>query len=158
MKFAGKILFLAGALCFLMTYSSCKKKHDEVPPITDQQLDLLTKGNSVAWNLTAVTRDGIDQKSDYPAFVLTLTGSHGQTKFGYSTSGRPALSSWPPSGNFTFDATSPTTKLSRDDNPDISVTYSATATQLIMSYPYSGSGYTARVGNVNGNWVFTFAP
>jgi hypothetical protein len=154
MKFAGKILFALGIVAFLMMYSGCKKHQTEPEPITDQQLDLLTKA---PWKVTAVTLDGVDKKSDYANFQLTMTGTKGQTTFNFTTSGRPSLSPWPASGNFTFDGTNPATTLSRNDTPPVSVTYAATATNLTMSFQFSGNGYTARIGNVKGVWNFTFS-
>ena len=159
MKFAGKIAFALGIVCFLMMYSGCKKHKDEPEPVTDVQLKLLTNAfapTGQVWKATAVTLDGNPKTSDYPNFQLTLTGTKGQSTFNFAASGRPALSPWPASGNFTFDATNPSTTLSRNDTPPVTVTYSATATQLIMSFNFSGSGYPARIGNVKGNWVFTF--
>ena len=158
MKFAGKIAFAAGIVCFLMMYSGCKKHKDEPEPVTDVQLKLLT--NTFAplgqvWKATSVTL-GTVPNSDYPNFQLTLTGTKGQSQFGFMTSGRPALSPWPANGNFTFDATNPTTTLTRNDIPSVIVKYTATATQLVMSFNFSGAGYPARIGNVKGDWVFTF--
>lgn len=153
MKFASKIMLLIGISCGLMLYSGCKKKEPAPEPVTDQQLDLLTKG---PWKISAVTRDNVNEISNYTGFTLTLTGTKGQTTFGFSTGGRPVLSAWPSTGNFTFDATNPTTVLSRNDTPPVSVTYSVNSTQLTMSFQYSGGGYPARVGVVSGLWNFTF--
>ena len=144
MKIAGKIAFAVGIVCFLMMYSGCKKHKDEPEPVTDVQLKLLTNTfapTGQVWSVTAVTLDGVDKKSDYTSFKLTLTGIKGQTQFSFATAGRPALSPWPASGNFTFDATNPATTLSRDDTPPVTVTYAATATQLTMSFTFSGAGY-----------------
>jgi len=154
MKFAGKIVISAGILCVLMMYSGCKK--DNPPPVlvTDQQLDLLSKG---PWKATAVTLDGADKKADYAVFELTMTGTKGQTTFNFTCAGRPTLSPWPQSGNFIFDATTPTTTLTRNDTPPVTVTYAVTATNLTMSFQFSGNGYNARVGNVKGVWNFTFS-
>ncbi len=154
MKFAGKIVFALGIVGSLMMYSGCKKHHTEPEPIPDKQLGLLSTG---PWKVTAVTLDGVDKKADYANFTLTMSGTKGQTTFNFTTAGRPTLSPWPASGNFTFDDTNPSTTLSRNDTPPVAVTYSATATQLIMSFTFSGNGYTARVGNVKGVWNFTFS-
>jgi hypothetical protein len=153
MKLAGKIVFSLGIVCFLFMYAGCKKHNPAPVPVTDQQLDLLTKG---PWKVTAVTLDGTTQMTDYANFALSLTGTKGQTIFNFTTAGRPSLSPWPASGTFTFDATSPATLLSRNDNPPVAVTYAATSTQLTMSFSFAGAGYINRVGNVKGVWVFTF--
>jgi hypothetical protein len=153
MKFLFNVLAIALISGVLAVQSSCKK-HPETPePVTDQQLDKLTKG---PWKMSAVTRDNVDESSNYPGFTLTLTGTKGQTTFGYSTTARPSTSPWPGSGTFTFDATNPTTTLARNDNPPLAVTYSVTDTNLTMSFQYSGSGFQSRTGVVNGLWVYTF--
>ena len=154
MKFAGKIVLTLGIVGFLMMYTGCKKHKDEPVPVTDQQLDLLSKG---PWKATGVTLGGVDKMSDYPNFTLTMTGTKGNTQFSFSTAGRPSLSPWPANGNFTFDSTSPATKLSRDDTPPVPVDYTATATTLTMSFQFNGNGYTARIGSVKGDWAFTFS-
>ncbi len=154
MKAAGQLLTLLGVVALLSLNSGCKPAHHDPEPVTDQQLDLLSKG---PWKATAVTLDGVDKMGDYPAFQLTMTGTKGSTTFNFTTSGRPSLSAWPASGNFTFDATAPSTTLTRNDTPPVIVTYAATETSLSMSFQFSGNGYTSRVGNVKGQWVFTFS-
>ncbi len=153
MKLTGKIIFIAGVVCFMMTYSGCKKHHDEPIPITDQQLDLLSK---TAWKVTAVTLDGTDKMSDYSSFTITFSGTKGQATFNYTTAGRTPspLYPWAKTGTLTFDGTGPATKLTRDDA--VPITYAVTATQLTASFLFSGNGYAARVGNVQGAWIFTF--
>ena len=153
MKFAARIVFAVAVIFSLVMSSGCKKHKDEPVPVTDTQLDLLTKG---AWKATSVKLDGADKTADYSAFQLTMSGTKPNTTFNFTTSGRPTLSPWPESGNFTFDTASPTTTLSRNDTPPVSVQYAATATQLTMKFTFSGNGYTARVGNVKGVWDFTF--
>jgi hypothetical protein len=152
MKFASKIVLALGIVCFLMMYEGCKKHKDEPVPFTDQQLDLL---NKAVWKVTAVTLGGVDKMSDYANFQLTLSGTKGQATFNFTTSGRPALSPWPSSGQFTF-VTGSTTDLSRNDTPPVIVQYAVTATNLNMSFSFAGSGYTNRTANVTGDWIFTF--
>ena len=154
MKLAVKIIFLLGVSCSLMLYSGCSKKHPAPPSITDQQLDLLTKS---AWKVTAATKDNVDVKSpDYSSFQLTLSGAKGQKTIDYTTSGRTGTKyPWAQSGKFVFDDNSPATTLTRDDG--VIVTYAATATQLTMSFDYSGPGFNARTDIVTGNWLFTFS-
>jgi len=149
MKVAGKILVGLMVIGVLMTYTGCKKKKGDPEPITDQQIEKLSK----PWKVTTVTLDGVDKKSDYANFTITLSGTKGTTSIGYTTTGRPALSPWASSGSFTFDATTPETKLTRDDS--VPVTYSVSETSLQASFQYSGAGF-ARVSAVKGQWVFTF--
>jgi hypothetical protein len=124
-------------------------------PVTDEQLDLLTKA---PWKVAAVTLDGVDKMADYTNFRLTLTGTKGQTTFNFATFGRPSLGPWSLSGQFTFDGTSPTSKLSRNDTPAVSVTYVVSAANLTMSFQFNGLGYVGRIASVNGTWNFTFSP
>jgi hypothetical protein len=153
MKFLLNLLCIGVISGVLVLQSGCKKHHSEPEPVTDQQLDLLTKQ---PWKIASATRD--DNAEDYTGFVLTLSGTKGQTTFGFSTAGRPSTSAWPSSGTFTFDATNPTTTLSRNDTTPITVTYSVSASSLIMDFQYSGSGFQSRTGVVNGQWHFEFTP
>ena len=149
MKVAGKILVSLLVVGVLLTYSGCKKKKDDPEPITDQQIEKLSK----TWKVTTVTRNGVDRKSDYPNFTLTLAGTKGTVEIGYTTTGRPSSSPWASSGKFTFDATTPETKLLRDDGVD--VTYSVSDISLQTNFQYNGPGFS-RVSAVDGQWVFTF--
>jgi hypothetical protein len=150
MKSAVKLFVILCASCVMLSYSGCKKKPPEPEPITDQQLDILTKGT---WKATAVTLGGVAQ-TGYTGFQITFTGTKGQTTFQYASTGRPALSAWESSGTLTFDAVTPATTLGRDDG--VTVTYGASSTQLTMSFQYNGNGYS-RVGEVSGQWAFTFS-
>jgi hypothetical protein len=157
MKLTSKIIFVLGVCSFLMLYSGCNKKHPAPPSITDQQIDLL--GKSV-WKVTAVTKDAVDQIADYATFTMTITGTKGATSVKYSTSGGKSgfKYPWAANGTLTFDTVNPATTLTRDDTPAVIVTYAATATQLTMSFNYSGPGFTAtRSQVVTGQWVFTFS-
>jgi len=49
-----------------------------------------------------------------------------------------------------------TTNLSRNDTPPVIVQYAVTATNLNMSFSFTGNGYTNRTANVTGDWIFTF--
>jgi len=149
MKLAGKTLFSLLVFGVLLSYSGCKDKKSEPEPITDQQIEKLSK----PWTIDAVTLDGVVKTSDYANFTLTLSGTKGTTSIGYTTTNRPSLSPWASSGSFTFDATTPETKMTRDDG--VPVTYSVSDTQLQTSFQYSGAGFS-RVSAVKGQWVFTF--
>ena len=139
-----------------MLYSGCSKKHPAPPSITDQQIDLLTKG---AWKVTAATKDNVDEMAIYGNVVMTITGAKGQTAtpitMTYTISGRTSTKKypWQASGKFDFDPTDPATILTRD-GAEV-VTYAVTATQLTMSFNYGGPGFIAREGVVTGNWLFT---
>ena len=117
----------------------------------DQQLEKLSK----TWKMTSVTQDGNAPQDPYTGFQLGITSTAGQTTFSYTTTGRPTgtFSPWGPSGTFTFGSDFATT-LTRDDGTTI--TYAVSATQLQMTFTYSGAGYQTRAGVFTGNWVFTF--
>ncbi len=154
MKLAGKVLLSLVVFGVLLSYTGCKKKKGDPEPITDQQIEKLSK----PWKVDAVTLDGVLQNgtngtSDYTNFTITLSGTKGTTSIGYTTTNRPSLSPWASSGSFTFDATTPETKLIRDDT--VPVTYSVSDIQLQTSFQYNGIGFS-RVSAVKGQWVFMF--
>jgi hypothetical protein len=149
---AVKILSLIGLIGVLLTYSSCKKDKTEPEPITDVQLAKLAK----PWKINTVTLDGVDKIADYTGFTLTLTGTKGNTSFGYSTLGRPSLSPWKASGSWEF-GTTPETKMIRDKGTadELEMTYAVTETTLSLTFSFNGAGYS-RTGVVKGAWVYTF--
>ena len=119
----------------------------------DAQLTKLTK----TWKATSVTYGSSGSpQTGYESFTLTVTSTPGSETFSYTTTGRPASSTnpvpWPPSGTFTFEPDF-ATLVKRDDGTI--VTYSVTATQLQLTFNYTGSGFTSRTGNVVGDWSFT---
>jgi hypothetical protein len=148
-----RILSLLGLVVALLTYSSCKDDKPTPEPITDVQLGKLAK----TWKVDAVTLDGVDKKADYTAFQLVMSGTKGNTSFGYTTSGRPSLSPWKSSGTWEF-GTAPETQIIRDKGTadELPMTYAVTETTLSITFTFNGAGYTARTGVVKGQWVFTF--
>jgi len=147
-----RILSLLGLVGLLLTYSNCKDKKSTQDPITDVQLGKLVK----TWKINTATLDGVDKLADYVDFQLVLSGTKGNTSFGYSTSGRPALSPWKSSGSWEFGA-SPETQMIRDKGTadELAMTYAVTETTLSISFTFNGSGYS-RTGVVKGQWVYTF--
>ncbi len=147
-----KLLLAVALIGTLATFSGCKSPSGPGQTPQDKQLGKLSK----TWKFSKVTLDGTDQ-TGYNSFQLTVSSTAGQTTFGFSTTGRPALSPWPSSGNFTF-GTDFATQVTRDDpGGALPITYSVTDTQLQMTFNYSGAGFT-RVDNVKGNWIFTLVP
>ena len=144
-----KFILSAALIGVLFSYSGCKKTTSEPDP-KDTQITKL----SYTWKLTKneAKLDGQAQPG-YDNFQLTISGSAGQTSFGYTTTGRPALSPWPASGTWTF-GTDFATQVVRDDG--LPVTYSVSDTQLQITFNYTGAGIAGRVNNVKGNWVYTF--
>ncbi len=148
-----RILLAVALIGTLTTFSGCKSNSGPGQTPQDAQLVKLSK----TWKFSKVTLDGTDQ-TGYNSFQLTVSGTAGQTTFGYSTTGRPSLSPWPASGTFTFVATPAdafSTQLTRDDN--LPITYAVSDTQLQITFNYTGAGFT-RVNNVKGNWIFTLIP
>lgn len=121
--------------------------------IKDLQLEKLSK----TWKLNAVTLDGVDRKSDYTNFQMVISGTKGNTTFGYSTSGRPSISPWKSSGSWEF-GTSPETQMIRDKATadELAMTYTVTETTLSITFTFNGSGYAARTTSVKGQWIYTF--
>ena len=132
---------------------SCKKGSGPGESVEDIQLKKLSK----TWNFATAKLDNVDQ-AGYDNFALTITGTAGNTSFGYSTTGRPQLSPWPSSGTWSFDTTSPETGIVRDPgtSDELAITYAVTDTQLQITFTFNGAGYPARTSNVKGQWVFTF--
>ncbi len=126
-------------------------------PATNPQDEQLKK-LSQTWKATAVTFNSTPVDGYSPTtgnFIITMSGTAGQSTFDYSTTGRPAgvKTPWPASGKFTF-GTDFSTVVTRDDG--IQVTYTVSATQLQMTFTYVGAGFTGRTSNVEGSWSFTF--
>jgi hypothetical protein len=149
-----KLLLSAALIGALLTYSGCSKDSAPAPSVKDQQLKALSQ----TWKCTSATLQGAAQ-TGYTSFQLVISGTSGQDTFGFTTTGRPPgtkTSPWPASGSFTF-GTDPATQLTRDDSgTPLPITYSVSATQLQMTFTYSGPGFDARVSNVVGVWVYTF--
>lgn len=154
MKHTGKLILVAIAIASLAMFSGCKKDSGPGESTEDIQLGKLSK----AWKASTVTLDGVDQ-TGYSNFVLTISGTPGNTTFTYSCAGRPSTSPWPSNGNWSFGS-SPETQIIRDPNTgdELNLTYSVTDSQLQITFAFSGTGYPGRVSNVNGQWVFTFTP
>jgi len=147
-----RILALLGLVAILLTYSSCGGDNPEPESVTDIQLGKL----SHTWKINTVTLDGVDKKADYTNFTLTLTGTKGNTSFGYTTAGRPSLSPWKASGSWEFGG-APETQIIRDKGTadELAMSYSVTETTLSVTFTFNGAGYS-RTGVVKGQWVYTF--
>ena len=153
MKFAFRPLLFLAALGALLTYSGCGPDPTPEPTVEEVQLGKL----KATWNVSDVKLDGVSKTTDYTGFKLTVDGTIGNSTFGYSTAGRPALSPWPSTGNWSF-GTDPATQIVRDpaNTADkLDMTYSVTDTQLQLTFNFARDGY-ARTSNVRGQWVFTF--
>lgn len=153
MKLTARIFVLVALSAALLTYSGCDGTKPPEPSVEEVQLGKLSK----TWKATSVKKDGVDLTSSYGSFKLNLTGTVGTGSFIYTTEGRPAQSPWPSNGTWAFD-TDPTTKIIRDKgaaNP-VDITYAVTETTLRLNFNFQGTGYTARAGNVKGQWEMVF--
>ena len=152
MKSIAKIFVLLALSAILLTYSSCDNTKPPTPSDEEVQLGKLSQ----TWKASSVKKDNVDQ-AGYSNFTLKLEGVVGATSFGYSTTGRPALSPWPSSGSWKFDI-DPLTSIIRDDGTvdELNMTYTVTETTLQLTFNFQGTGYAGRVDNVKGQWVMTF--
>lgn len=148
MKLTAKLILLIGVFGLVL---SCKKESTPEPSLEDQQLTKLSQ----TWKATSVVLDGVDQ-TGYGSFTLTLSGTPGGSPYAYTTSGRPALSPWPSSGNWVF-GTDIASEITRDKGTadELSMTYTVSETTLQLTFTYNGNGYS-RVDNVKGQWTMTF--
>ena len=154
-----KAIILIAAVGLLFTLSNCGGGGSTPEPVADVQLAKLSK----AWKLTAVTGPSADQykTADPGQFKLVITGTKGATSFGYTTTGNPPSASvWKGSGSWAF-GTSPETMIVRDGGSTIDkldMNYTVTATTLVVTFIFSGTGYAnqGKTEVVNGNWSFTF--
>jgi len=146
---AFRILNTVVSLSAILMIAGCGGKSTPAESTQDKQLGLLSK----KWTVSTVTLNSVDQSSSWTGFNLTITGTKGGTSFSYACASRPALGPWPASGTWSF-GTDPVTQITRTEDT-LPITYTVTATTLQMTFNYTGNGYT-RVGNVGGNWVFSF--
>lgn len=156
MKHVFKVILMGVIFSVFLASQGCKKSPGPGESIEDIQLGKLSK----TWTLTSVTLDAVDQNTSgsYNGFALTISGTAGNTSFGYSVSGSPTPNPWPASGNWSFGSV-PETEIIRDPNTqdELELTYAVSDTQLQITFDFSGTGYPgARTSNVNGQWVFTF--
>lgn len=157
MKHIIKLILIAGVFGVFLVSQGCKKDKGPGESIEDIQLGKLSK----VWTIdtaSPVTLDGATQ-TGYDNFTLTISGTAGNTSFGYSVAGSPTPNPWPASGLWSFGGV-PETEIVRDPdtNDVLNMTYSVSATQLQITFNFTGTGYpgTGRTSNVNGQWVFTF--
>jgi hypothetical protein len=156
MKLATRILsllVLAGLAAF---YVGCKGKDGEVKSDTDVQIEKMVATWKVV-NTADVTFANSTPQLDQKNLTLTVTGTAGSKQVGYTVTNRPVgPSAWNSGGTFTFDTTSPKTKVKREDN--VEIVYEVTASTLKMTFTVTGDGYTStgRAQSVAGEWVYTF--
>lgn len=143
--------YVAFAVFSVFNFSACHddKKSEPTP-------DYFAALES-SWELTSVTYNGDDQQG-YEDFVLTLSETSNDDLYSYTTTLRPPLSPWKESGTWKL-GTSADSQIVRDPGTadELAVTYTVSDTQLVLSFDFTGAGYSARTSSVAGEWVFTFS-
>lgn len=156
MKFYLKPVLSVIALVILLGYTGCGPKKDPGPTEEEQALANLSATWKVAGGSnTDVTLDGVSKKADYSGFTLTLTGTAGAASYGYTTTGRPALSPWPSSGSWKFGDPI-ATDVVRDPgvtDKEVDMHYTVNGDQLELTFTYNHAG-ESRTDKVTGVWIF----
>jgi hypothetical protein len=151
MKLNNRILVVLGLTGILL--SGCSE--EETPNQKDKQLNKL----SGTWVVTSATMGSMDYTEDYSNFELTLSGSSSATVYAYAVAGRPEVSPWLQGGTWSFGS-DVKAMITRDPETidELQMIYSATDTQLVVEFSFTGAGYEAsRVNSVEGNWEYIFA-
>lgn len=149
-----RVLSLLVVVAVLSTYMGCKSKDPDPEPIADVQFTKLAK----TWKVSTVSFDGTDRTTDYTGFQLVISGTKGTPPFSYTTTGRPSLSPWKASGSWEFGS-AVETQIIRDKGSvadELAINYTVTESTLTLTFDFNGDGYTARTGEVQGPWIFTF--
>jgi hypothetical protein len=147
-----KLLVAIALGMLVLVLANCGPEKGSEPDPKDVALEKL----SATWKASQVTLDAVVQ-SGYENFTLTISGSKGATSFGYACGGRPTLSPWRSSGNWTF-GNNFQMDITRDpDSSDaLPVIYSMSndGKQLELTFDYQLNGEAGRVMDVKGGWVF----
>ncbi|MBX2913639.1 MAG: hypothetical protein KF856_00070 [Cyclobacteriaceae bacterium] len=146
-----KFLLAPISLVGFCLFMACSSNEQPQPGIEEQQLQKLTK----VWVANTVTLNGVVQ-TGYENFRLSLNNST-SSPFPYQTNNRPSTSPWPASGTWTF-GNDPLTQLIREpaSAQQLSMNYTVSATELQLSFTFSGTGFTGKSKSVDGQWVFKF--
>jgi hypothetical protein len=155
MKIFSRTLSLLVIATLGFIYVGCGGSDGDGDPAEKVQLTKL----SDTWEISSVTLDN-DPRTDFPGLTLTINGAFNSSSpkgpYNFTVGGtRPNPSPWPASGTWSFGS-DPKTDIIRL-NDDVAIDYQLTDTQLVLSFTYDGDGFAgSRVGEVEGNWVFTF--
>lgn len=147
------ILIALGIYCI-----GCSEKNPAPDSVEKVQLAKLSN----TWTVSSVTLDNTSKIADFTNFKLTLAGTFNEATprgpYQYAVAGsRPSNNPWPPTGGTWSFGANPSDDLVRHDNPDLTINYTVSNTQLILIFTYLGDGFAGgRKSQVSGNWVFTF--
>lgn len=161
MKLLSKVLSLLILSSCALFYMSCDNGGDPEKSDEEKQLEQLV----FAWTLQSATLDDVDRTADFPNFVLTLSGTPGNSVFNYAIAGTtPARSPWPRStgdGTWIFGQ-NPLTDIIRDPDSanETPMNYTVNGNSLVITFNIDpgSDGWPggSRVEAVSGEWVFTF--
>src|SRR5579859_908091 len=158
-----RLLLTVLSLGVIFSFSGCSGGGGAAESTPDKQFGMLS---AKTWTASTVTLNGVDQSSTWTGFKLKISGTKGASTFSYNTTTgtRPALGPWPAGGGagglgtWAF-GTDPVTMIVRDPGKvgdELQMTYTVSSTKLTVKFDFTGSGYSARVGNLSGQWEFDF--
>jgi hypothetical protein len=159
MKLLARLLSLIVVLSITTLLMNCGSSSGEGKSEEETQLDKL-KG---IWNLASASLDGTP-RTDFEDVTMTITGTYAKAgTYSYSFTGNfPEPSPWPikTPGTFKFDQNNISTKLIRGGD-NIVMDYTVSGSSMSLSFTcatcnYPGGAASGRVGEVNGEWVFSF--
>ena len=118
---------------------------DPQPTLAELQSEVTAKLIGT-WNLSGVTRDGLDVQNEFSGFTVTFMSS------GYTTS--DGYLAWSNNGTWSFQSGS-FDKIIRKDNVIMLVVFINNDLQLSLSFMLQDSSPTAgKVAGITGNYVF----
>lgn len=159
MKLLARLLSLIVVVSITTLLMNCGSSGGEGKSEEETQLDKL-KGT---WNLSSASLDGTP-RTDFVDVTMTITGTYAKAgTYSYSFTGTfPDPSPWPikEPGTFKFDPDNISTKLIRGGD-NITMDYTVSGSSMSMTFSCTGCNYPGgaaggRVGEVNGEWVFSF--
>lgn len=174
MKFL-RISCLVVLITGFLGFTSCGPGGGGDPTIEEAQLKALTipakSKTSQVWALSQATLDGVDKMTDYPGFKIEIKGVFTEDGGTYDyeiiarpikTVAKPGLKSpWPKDlgkWKFGIPASAQVIREPGDAKLEQDMAYEVTNTQLILTFTYTGEGYSTRTSNVSGEWIMKFTP
>ncbi|MFZ1807196.1 MAG: hypothetical protein WAU36_08245 [Cyclobacteriaceae bacterium] len=129
--------------------SGCTIKGEDPSPLTPQEEQkILLLNNGLSWNLSSITKDGLDVADQFDGFKLVI----GDLTY---TATNSLPTAWPAQGNWSF-ANERGTLIERNDGVQVAVEVSTTLLKLTFSVTGLGSG--GRAKGVDGEYVLNLVP
>jgi len=160
MKMFSRILSLLVITSLGLFYAGCGGGNGEGSSPEKTQLTKLSK----TWKINSATLDTNPRTTDFTNFKLTISGTYDSGKpkgpYQFSVSGSmPDPSPWPASGTWTFSGTPTDSGGTMVRYDGVSIAYVFVGSQLKLTFDCSTCDFPgARVGEVQGTWVFIFDP